>query len=184
MPKRHKDLQDLELSDFKKTYGEAKVIDTIDMARLMHPQKYRYAHQPRLNRRVTNSAVKCLGELSRIIQFVPDSYKAEIMTSRSMQDFHLITVNGPSMKNRQKGKLQDFDAVAFNHYSQLLVNGISGVIATMPEDFRGLLHDQITPFLATMQSITSFAKASNPNTRIPQFRIPSDLWSIPEAMKN
>jgi hypothetical protein len=198
MRKRQKDLQELESDAFGKTYGDLQVrfvdyekkqpdkkgdqpkyviksqpsFDTLDMARLRDPAKYPYVHKPRLYRSATDVAVKCLATASSIVEKVPASYRTEIFLSGGYGRLWDEILRGPEAHS-DKG--DELNRLAFNYYSQMLINGLQGITAMMPEQFNALLLQDLQPFLTTMFSISSFAKAVDPKSKIPTLTIPLDL---------
>ena len=197
MPKRQKYLQEIELEPFKKTYGEfnlslsmmeqndkgkvvekSAAIDTMVMARLINPEKYEYQQKHRLYRNATEATKICLEKLSRIMDALPESYKVEVTTSGGFDQFNRSSIQ--ALKIQEK-KQKEFNPVAFNHYSQMLVYGLQGVVATMPLHFSHLLLQQLEPFITTMMSISSFAKFNNPKSKVPNFVVPYEL--LPAAFR-
>jgi hypothetical protein len=211
MPKRQKRLQDIELAQFRETYGsltlrfwaydrgqrvksiegrktsQAKipkevVFDTMAMARLLQPDKYKYKHKSRLRRTGADTALRCLETVSRIMQVLPDNFRLEIISDPAYQALTSQVLKEQKKVKETKDNMP-LGIVALNYHFQLLVNGLLGIKEMMPEEFTQVLFQQMQPVLLTMQSISSYARANNPKNKIPTFVIPSELLPSPPSVR-
>lgn len=164
MPKIPKDLLEGKIRAFENTHGKHKVVSSLEMARLQEQRGFEYKNRARLYRIATDGAIRCLQEISSIMNKVPDSYLTEIVRSRGFED-----VDSASLKVLPE------NPGAAGHYVQMLVYAIKGLKAATPDAFHNLLMQQIQPFITTLRSVQSFADATNAKTFIPQFNIPIDL---------
>jgi hypothetical protein len=196
MLKRQRDAQKEVMDKFKKTYGEFKFIfrdfdqdkadlsvkkeliyDSEDRARLQEPDTYPYEQKHRLYRKSTEAAKKSLEEIARIMQYVPDSYKVEILNSTDFFEFNRMALRSLKVKE-SKNAVKDYDPAIFKHYYQMLLYGIEGIKTSMPLESATLLLQQLQPFLLTVQTISALARTGNPKARVPQFIMPDELLSM------
>jgi len=167
--------QEGNLMNLKKTLPELSLASYEDLARLRDPEIFPYKNKSRLHNRVKESILKSFLESAYAFQHLPSSDKREIMTSHL---FHNL-MNNFINSSKDVEKLQKSDEpekyFAFVMYQNFFTIGIEGLIATMPNEFRPHLENEIKPILLLMQSIAKYSKRQNPKSKVPHIIYPKVL---------
>ena len=153
---------------------EWRVIDILDAMRLEQPSNpnFRYVQKYRLYGSATRAAIEAIDQVRRIMQSLPASYQLQIINNPEFGRFDERVQKTLTIKeNRQEGD----EPLVFNRYSQMLFDGIRGILSLVNPELKGLFLRELDPFLTTMEALSAFERSIRPQTKAPPFIIPQDI---------
>ncbi len=159
--------QEYLLSALKQTFPKLKLVSYEDLARLRDPKLFPYKNKSRLYNRVKDNIMQALFDFDYTFHHLPSSDRREIMSSRNFTDFMKMIIRFSSDVKKLQKLDESEKAFAFVIYQNFFTMGIEGLIATMPEEFRPYLQNQIKPIMFLMQSIAKHSQRVNPKSKIP-----------------
>lgn len=160
------------MEEIKKTYPKLKLIDHDEFARLHYPDIFPTSNKPRLYREVSDKILQFFYDFHYAFLKLPNSYKFKILTNRNFHEFINTMISHDYVLNKSKEEERNFTFLVYNNFFHF---GITGLVETMPAEFRQYLNGELRPILSLMGSIASYSIALNPKSTIPRISTPEIL---------
>lgn len=166
--------QETEIKRIQNTYLNLILMKSKEMAILDKPEKFEPVNKPRLNKKLANSAIEVLGELSFLLDHLPLSYRYRILDSKNCNEFFktIMDINSVNLSNLDEGARNLVIQLA----NQLFIYSITVLKTTMPEEFKRSLTDTVMPFIDLLTAISNYGNR-NSLKDIPKLHIPNALFT-------
>lgn len=160
------------LEQLEKDIPNLRLISHIEFGRLSDSTKFPYGNKPRLYREITEKILQVCDDFPNIFERMPISYKYDILLSPQLNSMTQLISSYKGMtdmkdQSEKPEKMRSF-ILSYNYFT----TGIEGLIASMPQEFRQYLEEQIKPILQLMQSIAKFSQSTTRKQKVPFVKVP------------
>ena len=190
MRKRQTSREEKELDDFKKSFPKYKLSSLIKLARLVRPDNFVITGKDVLYRDMKKGVIESLNDIEVVVSRLPKKQQKEILTHdqfyRTLEQFFKTArdIQTKPIVKTTKGRKEivGFElqkateenlssAVMFQNFFNI---GISGIVNTMPIEFRNFLISQLKPIVELMYAMTKQYNSLSRN-KIPMPKFPDIL---------
>lgn len=163
-----------EINQIQNTFPNLILMNPKEMAILDKPKKFEQVNKPRLNKKLADSTIEVLGEISFLLDHLPLSYRYRILDSKNCNEFFktIMDINSVNLSNLN----EDARNLVIQLVNQLLIYSITVLKTTMPQEFKRSLTDAVMPFIDLLTAISNYGNR-NSLKDIPQLYIPNLLFT-------
>jgi hypothetical protein len=181
----------MRINQVKQTFGNTLFLQSEQIARLRFPDDFKSTNKARLCNELTQKGELALRDLVTLMQLLPETYTAKLLTSRAFEDFifrmmqHTIAVDKKSPNAKPVFTKSDATAgvdkdngqapYAFRIATFMLNSALREVIKAMPGEFHEPLKQQIYPFVTLINAVANFSQSSQRKDRTPRLYLPFDI---------